>query len=107
MNKKLLSTVLAIIGLLMLYLPATYYGFIDYIIDNTIINMNLEKDSLETEKAALALYQGADLSFLPNWFLYILTALGFSLIYSSYAILRIGRKALTRAYWVSFEKFKF
>jgi hypothetical protein len=102
-NKNTLSIILVISSILFLFLPATYYGFLDYIVDNTIINMNLERDTLETDKASLAIFNGAKLEFMSTGFLSLLTILGFISLYAGVAIKLVGFSFLKREYWKSFR----
>ena len=66
-NKYIASFFAFLFSMVLLFLPLTYYGFIDYVVENTIININLNRDTLETDKAAIAIYNGAELNFLPSW----------------------------------------
>ncbi len=104
MNKKYaISLIVFLLSIFTLFLPLTYYGFIDYIIENTIINININKDTLETEKAAVAIYNGAGLNFIPMWLLHALTIIGMVLLYVSIAIPTVGKKILTKQYWLTFR----
>lgn len=104
MNKKnILSVFFMLLGVAFLLLPMTYYGFLDYIVENTVISMNISKDTLETEKAAMAIYSGAELTFIPAWVLNLLASLGLLSVYASIAILFVGKKAFTKEYWTTFR----
>lgn len=101
-NKYIASFFTFILALVLLFLPLTYYGFIDYVIENTVININLNRDTLETDKAAVAIYNGAELNFLPSWILNMLALFGFLSLYISMVVLFVGRKVLTKQYWTKF-----
>lgn len=105
-NKYIASFFAFLLAMALLFLPLTYYGFIDYVIENTVININLNRDTLETDKAAIAIYSGAELNFFPNWALNVLVLLGFLSLYASIAILFIGKKILSKEYWITFTMIK-
>lgn len=104
MNKKIIiSAILFLLGIAFLFLPMTYYGFLDYIVENTVINMNINRDTLETDKAAIAIYNGAGLTFLSKWVLDVLAITGFLFIYATAIVSVVGRKVLTKKYWTTFS----
>jgi hypothetical protein len=102
-NKNVISGVLIVLSLLVLYTPATYYGFLDYVINNTVINMNLDRDTIETEKASVAIFNGAGLNFLSNITLCLMTIAGMLLLYTGMIVKFIGTEVLTKAYWINFR----
>jgi len=102
-RKYWLSLFFAVLAAGLLFLPLTYYGFIDYIVENTVINMNLDKDTLETEKAAVAIFNGAGLNFIPEWLLHLLAILGGASVYFAIAIPIFGNKIFSKEYWTTFS----
>jgi hypothetical protein len=102
-SKNTLSLVLIALSLFFFFLPATYYGFVDYIIDNTVINMNLERDTIETDKASIAIFNGAKLDFISTWWLSLLTILGFVTLYLGVVIKLVGFSFLRKDYWITFR----
>lgn len=105
-NKKaryIISGVSFLLAILFLFLPITYNGFMEYIVQNTIINMNTSQDMLEVQKASVAIYRGASIEMLPSWALYLLSVIGCLFLYLGFAILLVREHLLEKAYWTSFN----
>ncbi len=105
-NKKsrlIIAGISFLLAALLLFIPITYDGFMAYIIQNTIINMNTAQDMLEVQKASVAIYRGANIEMLSSWSLYLLTILGCLFLYLGIAILCVRERLLTTAYWTSFN----
>lgn len=102
-KQNIASAVLITCSIIFLFIPVTYYGFLDYIIENTIINMNLGRDNLETEKASVALFNGAGLTFISQWKLNLMIVFGFLFLYAGLSVKFIGKKLFEKSYWRTFR----
>ena len=104
---KLLGFSFSIIGLILCFLPLTYYGYLDYVIYNSVVMLNLDSITLELKDAAIQLFNGHPILKVSNTYLITLAFLGVIFIFIG-VLAFIGKlsylkEILTKKYWTEFK----
>ncbi len=90
----------------MVFVPATYYGYIDYVIQNSVILLNIDEAPLELKQAAIQIFNGHPIMHLDTNMLLSMAFLGCVIIYVSILVLinkaSVLRSLFTKAYWKKF-----
>jgi hypothetical protein len=101
-----ISILLAVVAAILLFIPATYFGLISYMVKNSIIMLNISEMTDEMIQASVGLYNGMVIEIVPIWVNFLLAFMGiFSLYISVYLIkYKDNKKAILRkSYWIKYN----
>lgn len=106
-NQRVIGAILLLLGVAVLILPLTYYGYIDYVINNSVSQLSSNDISLDLKNAAIHLYNGHPIKEMNTFILIGLSIIGSLFIYV--ALFFITNKAsklkllITKKYWQEFK----
>lgn len=106
-NQRLLGACLLLIGIAILIVPITYYGYIDYVIHNSAAQVSQDNITLELKNAAIHLYNGHPIKQIKPWILFSMGLVGALFIYlSAFLLFKRADKIkqlFTFKYWQEFK----
>jgi hypothetical protein len=104
--RRTVAVSLFLLGLSVFSLVVTYYSYIDWVIYNTSVMMNVDSVTLEIKNAAIQLYNGHPIKLIDNTVVISIAFLSLFVMYLGALIFMMNKKSLlnifTKRYWTNF-----
>tara|TARA_B100000749_G_C18445468_1_gene474107 strand:- start:3431 stop:3769 length:339 start_codon:yes stop_codon:yes gene_type:complete len=106
-KKRILGISLLITGSIIATLPFVYYGYLEYVIGNSVIMLNFDDANISLRQAAIQLFNGHPISKMPLKYLLSVSSIGIFIAYLGVFISSSRKHSIrsifTKDYWKTFK----
>ncbi len=105
-KKYWVSILLIVLSGVLLFIPLTYFGFLSYMVKNSVVMLNIAEMTEAMVQASVGLYNGMVIKVLPVWVVYMLAVLGGVCAYMSVYLVKYHdnkRAILRKDYWLKYN----